>query len=496
MYERIVFNLSSPARRETLDGREHFVVPAAILAEGVWAGSAGPIYYPEEELRKSALAWNHKPIVVYHPERDGVPVSACDPVILNNRKIGVVLNTKHDDKLRTECWFDIERVKTVDSRIYSALQDSKPVEVSTGLDMDGIQGDGKWKEKDYKITGRNYRPDHLAVLPDKIGAYSVKDGAGLFANTATEPERVQRVLSRTVSQLLQVVKAEIKSENELSFSDISRQLSDLLASKFGEPGKYWDGYICEVYPDKVVFRNGYSSGDKLWMIGYSVKSEAVSLIGEAEEVQRVVEYKSLNHSRSYFPEGGSLVFKTKETPVAFDKKTHVNALIANGVWQEADRPWLDSLPDEKLERMKVPVSTPTVNTTPIETFTVPPPTPPVTMLSTEQYIANAPPAIREVLADSMAAANAERGRLVEEILKAPGNVFTKEQLSATPITNLRGIYSLIPKPQMGIDQLNPLVGPGAQSIPNYLGAAGAAPIANAALPTDFLALPDINYAAK
>jgi hypothetical protein len=86
--------LPKACRIDTLEGQEYTVIPMVILTEGVHAGSMGPLYYPKDELSKTPQAWNHKPIVVYHPTMNGVGVSACDPVVINSRKVGLMMTTQ------------------------------------------------------------------------------------------------------------------------------------------------------------------------------------------------------------------------------------------------------------------------------------------------------------------------------------------------------------------------------------------------------------------
>lgn len=179
----ITANLAGSIRNEVLEGREYYVVPVAMLTLGVHAGSKGPVFYPQNELSKEAalMAMNHKPIVVYHPERNGQFISACDPVVLNSRKVGLVMNTHWDGKkMRCEAWIDKDRAKAVDSRILDFLEKGKLMEVSTGLLSDNENSEGDFNGRHYKLIARNLRLDHLALLPDKVGACSLQDGCGMF----------------------------------------------------------------------------------------------------------------------------------------------------------------------------------------------------------------------------------------------------------------------------------------------------------------------------
>ncbi|MCC6127284.1 MAG: DUF2213 domain-containing protein [Pirellulales bacterium] len=176
-----------------LEGRDHYVVPTVMICEGVHNGSRGPVFYPEAELRKSTDLWNGKPVVVYHPDMESSGNGfAGNPAIFNQQKIGTIFNTRYSGKkLKTDAWIDIERVKKVDSRIFDAIQSKKMMEVSTGLLFPLIENEGIWNGKQYTMMATNLTPDHLAILPDKIGACSIADGAGLIRNYALDAEILQ-----------------------------------------------------------------------------------------------------------------------------------------------------------------------------------------------------------------------------------------------------------------------------------------------------------------
>jgi hypothetical protein len=165
-------------RYAKLEGRDHIVVPMVMLKVGTHQGSNGPLYYPEEELRKTPQVWNHKPVVVYHPTLYGKPVSACDVPVLNTIKIGVILNTRYSrGKLMAEAWIDIAAAERVDRRVLSAIAANQKMEISTGVFTDNVLVNGV-------MTARNYRPDHLAILPDQVGACSLRKGCGLLVRNA------------------------------------------------------------------------------------------------------------------------------------------------------------------------------------------------------------------------------------------------------------------------------------------------------------------------
>lgn len=177
-------------RNDTMEGKTYKVVPMVMMVVGVHSGSQGALYYPKAELSKTPEAWNHKPVVVYHPTMNGRGVSACSPDVLTSHKIGVIMNTKFDTlgRLVAEAWLDPDRIEKVDPRVGKAVDKLSTLECSTGMFMEVEATEGKFEGEEYKGVARNYRPDHLAVLPDKVGACSVKDGAGFIRNEAEEED--------------------------------------------------------------------------------------------------------------------------------------------------------------------------------------------------------------------------------------------------------------------------------------------------------------------
>ena len=170
-----------------LEGRPHRVVPVVMLTEGVHCGSNGPLYYPPDEIRASVPYWDGKPVVVYHPALYGGGV-AGRPDVFNRQKIGVLFGTRYEaGALKADAWIDPARAAAVDPRVLAAIDRRTVMEVSTGLFTENAASPGVWNGEGFHAVARNFRPDHLAVLPDMVGACSVADGAGLVRNLGGWP---------------------------------------------------------------------------------------------------------------------------------------------------------------------------------------------------------------------------------------------------------------------------------------------------------------------
>lgn len=185
--EILVGNLRGNIRRQKLHGREHIVAPLSLIVPGVLNGSAGPLYYPADEIAKNPTAWNGMPIVVYHPTRNGSNITARDPDILDTQGVGIVLRSKiSKGRLVAEGWFDVAALTRIDNRILNALEAGEQIELSTGLYTVNDPMPGTYNGREYTYVARNYQPDHLAILPDQVGACSIQDGCGVLVNAANK----------------------------------------------------------------------------------------------------------------------------------------------------------------------------------------------------------------------------------------------------------------------------------------------------------------------
>lgn len=442
--QQIITNVKPITRIDNMEDKEWVVVPMIMLMEGVHNGSCGALYYPEEELEKTPQAWNHKPVVVYHPEGP----TACDPDILTNRKIGVIMNTKYEDhKLKAEAWIDASRCKKIDNRVMEAIEKGEMMELSTGLFTDAEGPAGDWKGEEYDAVAKNYRPDHLALLPDLTGACSVADGAGfLRCNAEKTEERISENWVQTYFPILNAagIDTEKLVRNELSHSDLWRLLYAELQKqdKNAWLEEVYDTFIIyNVVPDSGLYRRFYEkTGDS-----------AVQLKGVAESVMRVVEYKVKPGINNEIRKDNKM---SKEELIA--------KLIGNAEsgWKNEDKEVLNSMnetqlealckkipepkvdnkePEKKEPEVKVDNKEPEKKEPVVQTVVNNEPKKPMTE---QEYIAAAPKNIQNVLSHGLKAYNAERDRLIETITKNPRNQFAKDWLVTKEIEELRGLASL------------------------------------------------------
>ncbi len=423
-------------RDDTLNGEEYWVAPLVMMTECVANGSSGSLFYPGEELDRWAPAWNHKPIVApNHPEND----SACTKEFLDEHGIGVVLNANWDGKQRALGWFNKKQTEKKEPRVANALKTRKMMELSTGLYVDKSGEPGDYKGEKYDAIAINHRPDHLAILPDKIGACSIKKGAGLL-------------------QL-----------NEASHENLRNQLEGLICALYEtqlkEMPSLYSPYVREVYDSYCIF---YFGGNT-YKISYRTSSEQVSLVGDPTKVVQKVEYVPVKN-------------EDEERKAEMATKELVDKVIANSAktnFEEGDRKILEGFTDDRLKKIisnaeteqkpkfgfssqeeldaavakgieeaiakdpegvKTKVENHTKNTKKEE--------PPVQQktLTPQEWINMMPPEFRSVHNNAMKALTQEQQSLVTKITSNTNNKFKPEELLKMDIDLLRNMAALVPDP--------------------------------------------------
>jgi hypothetical protein len=446
-FERITRNLSSKyTRTDTLEGREYIVCPMVMGVEGVLVGNNGPGLYLGEDWEKFGSAWDHKPVVVYHPEIAGKGVSACSPQVLNSSKIGIVLNTRWDSrnsKLRAEAWIDKEKTGQVDKRVLDAISANSMMEVSTGLFCDqqmqsGLHTNGR----KYDWIARNHRPDHLAILPDQIGACSIADGAGLLQlNSSLSMSEVRVLLAKAHSLLV-----------NKSYGQIMSELQKLIGKSVSV-----DSFVSEVYDSYVVY---YFAGD-YYAVAYEVKDDVVSLVGSPEKVTE--------GSRTFMKLSGEVIANSKGIQ-DMAKKDLIDAAIQSGKFLETERTFLEGLDDARLSAFVPPAApapqapAPAPAPAPVApTAQAPAPAPaPAKPVTVEEYLASAPPELQDTLRVGLQTHNSQKQALIATILANKANTFPAERLNTMVFGDLQALAAFAQAPAPQAPMANNYLGQGYQ----------------------------------
>jgi hypothetical protein len=254
---------SEGLKLKTLDGKSYLTGSVVMAKEMVMNG----LMYSKEELKRAVPGWNGRPVTVGHPKSDdGSFITANDPKILDETQIGFIFDAYYrdtDNKLTANVWLDASKLdKFTDVR--EAISNEKTLEVSTGLFLDLVTEEGVHSGKKYKGKAVNHLPDHLALLPNEVGACSVADGAGF--------PRVNVMLGT----------------NEVTFRERSRLIRQALQAKIAS-GYF---YIEEIFDASVVV---YKDPAGLFAYDYTFDKETGTLtLGEGVEVFQKIEYPPIS----------------------------------------------------------------------------------------------------------------------------------------------------------------------------------------------------------
>ena len=403
--EKLVANLSSKVQKKTLQGRNYLVAPVAMILEGVFAGSEGPILYESAEIVKSVAAWNGRPITLGHPELpNGQKVSGCTAEALDTMGIGMILNTrfnKKTKKLVAEAWIEEDRLKALPAgyEISTALATDTQLEVSTGLFVDAIVTNGNYNGKEYTKKAVNFAPDHLAILLDTEGACSIKDGAGLLVNKAQKRiKRRKGVLTANAG----------KSYSEL-VEAVEKAVEDKYMKTPTEMGESPEIEVEDVFADYVIIEKD----DRYYKQNFADKDGSVTLLGDLIEVTRKVTYQPLVANKK-----ATMTREELTAALGDDHKDFVANLSEDQVAAIA-----------KLKAVAPVVEQPKAEPAPVAN-------------SLDEVVAAAPAALQGQLKDALVANQRLRAGYVTAIIANKANTFEAVELEAMSTVSLEKLASL------------------------------------------------------
>ena len=446
-------------------GKDYVVVPVIMAVEGVHNGSAGPMFYPANELRSSSENWAGVPVTVQHPkDEEGQYIMAINaPEFI----IGHIQESIWDGKLRAEAWIDIEKANTISTDIMTIIRSNGQLEVSTGLLSEDEIIKGDWKGEAYEAIVRNITPDHLALLPGEKGACSWIDGCGIRANKKEGGEEMLfkgfdlSGIKDANGKVIPLNVLQAYTVNEMRHGDVRRQIQGEINAKDTQTQYH---FVRDVF-DKYFVYSKEQEGQKLQLFkqGYNLAAnDEVEFVGDMVEVIEKTEYVKAN-------EASETNIKKEEVKMDDKKKEKgcpekVTALIANekSSYTNDDKEWLEGMEEGQLDRLIANVGITEDAEKTLVTMAVEkafdeaihsgemvkvekkdskdekkPPT-------VDDFIANAPAEMQDVLRSGLDMHRDKKTALVKQILTNEQNKFTQVELESKSVGELANIAALIP----------------------------------------------------
>lgn len=168
-------------RLEKVDGIDWIVSSGVPIVEGVLNGMLAPL----DEFGAFVKDWDGVPLVLRHPKQNNGSARVPNPdVPVIGRFFGASLDPQ-GKRLVGEYWFNKAHLLSFDEgrMLHDDLLAGKMIETSTGYYANIDTTPGQYLGLAYTGTQREIHPDHIAILPDEIGACSLKDGCGVNRNS-------------------------------------------------------------------------------------------------------------------------------------------------------------------------------------------------------------------------------------------------------------------------------------------------------------------------
>jgi len=233
-------NLLSTFREVERDGKTWLVVNGVPLKETILNGR----FMPFDEFASSPVDWNDVPVVLRHPKLNGgsarVPSSDV-PVVgrFYNAKI-----EQDSKRLVGEFWLDKDVIANIQEgmALLRMIENQRPIEVSTGYWSETVPQEGKWNDKNYQYVDQNIHPDHIALLPDEVGACSIKDGCGLNRNNSEVSQEFDPSQDFVVvnGELWQNVTGSLPAEGKKIYEAVYQEYKDKKLSDAEAAQRAWD----------------------------------------------------------------------------------------------------------------------------------------------------------------------------------------------------------------------------------------------------------------
>jgi hypothetical protein len=332
-------------------GKTYWVIPVTMMVEGVHHGSRGALYHSIEELGKVPNSWNGIPVVINHPtSTDGNFISANSPDVIDGRCVGHVYNTHVEgNKLKAEAWIDPTTLQRVDAEAFTRIQNRQMMEVSIGVFSDEDDTPGVWHGEEYTAVAYNHRPDHLALLPEAVGACSIEDGCGLRTNekggidvsdfNKEKKDHIEAIIAANADQGYRtIVENAQRHLDSMDSNNVIHFLEDI-----------YDGYM--------IYRKRNDNSVKYFKQNYQMNNDNFELTGSPVEVNRKVSFEPVtNSSKKMQRRNKPNVNNNKKEDIMSKECTpceKVNAIINSNQnsFVEDDRETLMALEESVLDKL-------------------------------------------------------------------------------------------------------------------------------------------------
>jgi len=396
-------------------GKNYYIVPSIMLVEGAFTPAVSTfedpvsLYFDGDDISESVHTWNGRPVSLYHP----IGNTSCNvPYVLDGQLIGYVFNAMFDqvgNKLRADLWLDKDRGEFIVDKI----RQGDKIELSVGAFGDIIHEKGNFNGTDYTQRMTNIVGDHLAVLPDVLGACSWSDGCGIRMNGEKELVNATRVVSR---------KPAYSGVESISWGDISKDLHEYIKAYYGQ----LKANKPEVLPSDVT---ELSSSAKDWIASKTLLGDS-----RAKTSDDLIFFPVVDPSTNKLNEGAlRAVLSGRGAQAKISEGARASAQKMANRLLKSEFAKKETKMEEKKDKAEV-------NACNVVEAKEEKPQAPVTM---QDVLATAPEELRGAIADAMREREEQRSALVVAINGYEKVKFCPNFLEKTETKELKAIASLV-----------------------------------------------------
>ena len=235
----------------------------------------------------------------------------------------LILNVRYDretTKLRCDIYFDVSKKdKSPEFQAaYNAIKNGDKLEVSTGyIVTEPIHNDGVHDGERYEYIQEYILPDHFALLPGDVGAYSWEDGGGVRANRkkkkntpkiqadGEKPISVSPDMLKRILRYFPSLKKQLKTNAEqMSIQESLQFILDEQVENFGyvrdilyDVGNEKSFVVYEKYERDSDGNTIYTATPNLYRCDFSIENDGSITLGDEIKVKQKSEYVAANRKR-------------------------------------------------------------------------------------------------------------------------------------------------------------------------------------------------------
>ncbi len=264
---------ASSIRKETYNGREHWVLPSYTLpADCIMNGGL----YPASEIDAHYASLEGTLAPLGHPTVDGRFVSAFAPEAINVAHSGAWNRNvkKSGNRIYIEKWVDIETARRTENgpemldRVQALVngEDVPPIHTSVAAFLEQVSPNESQRASGAEWVAKISNFDHDAILLSEIGAATPEQGVGLMVNAdAATPLKANAG----------VLAGESFREREQRIDRAARQ-------RFA-PGENDYAWVADFTDDQaIIVRNGGAAE----VYGYTIENGKVTFTDTGSPVER------------------------------------------------------------------------------------------------------------------------------------------------------------------------------------------------------------------